>query len=49
MRMLAASAVVEVLIARSIEVSEALQFVLYGVAVYQVHDHRQPHSVGIVD
>ena len=36
---LAASAVVEVLIARAVEASESLQFVLHGVGMHQVHDN----------
>ncbi len=48
-RVLAATAVVEILIARSVEVTQTFQFVLYGMAVHEVHDHVHTSSVCVID
>ena len=39
----------EILMIRTVETSESLCFIFHGMTMHDVHDHRQPHSMGIVD
>ena len=48
-RVLAATAVMEILITRSVEVAESLQLILYRMAVHEVHDDMNAATVRVVD
>ena len=39
----------EILMIRTVETSEPLCFIFHGMTVHDVHNHRQPHPMSIVD
>ena len=48
-RVLTATAVMEILIARAVEIAQTLQLVLHYMAVHEVHDDMNTPSVRVVD
>ena len=48
-RMLPTIAVMEILIAGTIEVTESLEFILHCMAVHEIHDHMHAATVRVID
>ena len=48
-RVLPTIAVMEILIAGTVKVTESFEFVLNGMAVHEVHDHMHSATMSVVD